>query len=391
MIRIDGQDRTMMAWIPARGGSKGLPRKALLDLCGRPVLAYTIEAALNTPGMDRVLVNTDDEEIRELALSLGAEVPFLRPAHLAQDDSSLEGALDYQWDWLKEHEGFAPDVHVGMSPTHPFRLPGSLAEALARAQDDELVVNVRSVVPTGLDPANCWRCEENGALSRFLPRERGQAGSIFQNLFAFNVVLECRRHLFFSEQHRRPLPFALSRLEGLDLDEPRDLCLARLALPRHHLGGSRPRETAEPDGDVLRLFGKSFPAPRGCGPHLLRHQDYPRVGPAEVQAFAQALTGAGRVLVSGCRVEEDVHPYRLFREAEDGRLDYLSDVPQSIRGARQLYPPVLRFAPALVGLPAGMPVEALERPEDFALFELPCETLLDAADPVERLELHPAP
>lgn len=391
MIRIDGQDRTLLAWIPARGGSKGLPRKALLDLCGRPVLAYTIEAALNTPGMDRVLVNTDDEEIRELALSLGAEVPFLRPAHLAQDDSSLEGALNYQWAWLKEHEGFAPDVHVGMSPTHPFRLPGSLAGALARAQADELVVNVRSVVPTGLDPANCWRCEEDGALSRFLPGERGRAGSIFQNLFAFNVVLDCRHHLFYSEQHRRPLPFALSRLEGLDLDEPRDLCLARSALARDAIGEARAQGTGEEDGDALRLFGKSFPAPRGGGPHLLRHPDYPRVGPAEVQAFAQALTGAGRVLVSGCRVEEDVHPYRLFREAEDGRLDYLSDVPQSIRGARQLYPPVLRFAPALVGLPAGMSVEALEHPEDFALFELPCETLLDAADPVERLELHPVP
>lgn len=399
MIRIDGQDRTLLAWIPARGGSKGLPRKALLDLCGRPVLAYTIEAALNTPGMDRVLVNTDDEEIRELALSLGAEAPFLRPAHLARDDSGLEGALDYQWAWLKEHEGFAPDVHVGMSPTHPFRLPGSLAAALELAQADELVVNVRSVVPTGLDPANCWRRGEDGALLRFLPLERGQAGRIFQNLFAFNVVLECRRHLFYSEQHRRPLPFALSRLEGLDLDEPRDLCLTRLALSRTAVDGSRAAKSVEAgdgtgdcartgvENGALRLFGKDFPALRGGGPHLLRHPDYPRVGQDEVQAFARALAGAGRVLVSGCRVEEDVHPYRLFREAEDGRLDYLSDVPQAIRGARQLYPPVLRFAPALVGLPAGLPPEALEHPEGFALFELPCETLLDAADPVERLEL----
>lgn len=393
MIRIDGQDRTLLAWIPARGGSKGLPRKALLDLCGRPVLAYTIEAALNTPGMDRVLVNTDDEEIRALALSLGAEAPFLRPASLAQDHSSLEDALDYQWAWLKEHENFAPDVHVGMSPTHPFRLPGSLAGALERAQADELVVNVRSVVPTGLDPANCWRREEDGAFSRFLPLERGQAGSIFQNLFAFNVVLDCRHHLFYSEQHRRPLPFALSRLEGLDLDEPRDLCLARLALARQNAihpdrKEPRPGQAGKADGgDALRLFGKCFPAPQGGGPHLLRHPDYPRVGQAEVQAFARALTGAGRVLVSGCRVEEDVHPYRLFREVEDGRLDHLADVPQAIRGARQLYPPVLRFAPALVGLPAGVPPEALEHPEDFALFELPCEMLLDAADPVERLEL----
>ncbi|MBI5519266.1 MAG: acylneuraminate cytidylyltransferase family protein [Desulfovibrio sp.] len=385
MIRIDGQDRTVLAWIPARGGSKGLPRKALLDLCGRPVLAYTIEAALNTPGMDRVLVNTDDPEIRDLAISLGAEAPFLRPAHLAQDRSSLEDALEFQWAWLKEHENFVPDVHVGMSPTHPFRLPDSLARALERAQADELVVNVRSVVPTGLDPANCWLRDEDGALSRFLPGLEGLAGGVLQNLFAFNIVLECRRHLFYSPQHRRPLPHVLSRLEGLDLDEPQDLRLARLALGGRRTGAE---PTDDPGGrGGLRLFGKRFEGSAGAGPMLLRHPDYPRVGAAEVEAFAKALAGASRPLVSGCRLDEDVHPYRLLREAEDGRLDYLCEVPQEIRGARQRYPRLVRFAPALAGLPAGLGIEALENPGNFALFELPRETLLDAADPVERLEM----
>ncbi|MBU1231056.1 MAG: NTP transferase domain-containing protein [Proteobacteria bacterium] len=385
MIRIDGQDRTVLAWIPARGGSKGLPRKALLDLCGRPVLAYTIEAALAAPGMDRVLVNTDDEEIRALALALGAEVPFLRPAHLAQDDSGLEGALDYQWAWLKQHEDFAPDIHVGMSPTHPYRLPGSLAEALQLAAADELVVNVRSVAPTRLDPANCWQRGAEG-LRRFLPADAaGGLGGVLQNLFAFNVVLECRRHLFYSERHRRPLPLVLSPLEGLDLDEPQDLDLARLAL-----AGQRPSAAracgAEAQG-CLVVLGKAFPAPQGPGPHLLRHPDFPAIGEAEVAAFALELARSERVLVSGCRIQEDAHPYRLFRQAEDGRLDYLLDVPQEIRGARQRYPELLRFVPGLVGLPEGLPLGVLDHPEDFTLFELPRERLLDAGDPLERLEL----
>ncbi len=384
MIRIDGQDRSVLAWIPARGGSKGLPRKALLDLCGRPVLAYTIEAALAAPGMDRVLVNTDDEEIRDLALALGAEAPFLRPAHLAQDTSGLESALDYQWAWLAQHENFAPDIHIGMSPTHPFRLPGSLETALRLAQADELVVNVRSVAPTALDPANCW-LREQGRLRRFLAGAAAGAAGILQNLFAFNVVLECRRHLFYSEQHRRPLPLALSPLESLDLDEPRDLELARLTL-----SGVRPQATSacEPGGkDCVAVLGKLFPAPQGLGPRILRHPDFPGLGQAEVAAFTRELARSKRVLVSGCRVEEDVHPYRLFRQAEDGRLDYLLDVPQDIRGARQRYPELLRFVPALVGLPEGLPLDALDQPEDFALFELPRARLLDAGDPVDVLEL----
>ncbi|MDO9081990.1 MAG: hypothetical protein Q7U56_01755, partial [Humidesulfovibrio sp.] len=120
---------------------------------------------------------------------------------------------------------------------------------------------------------------------------------------------------------------------------------------------------------------------------VLRHPDVPGLGPAEVAAFTRELARSKRVLVSGCRVEEDVHPYRLFRQAEDGRLDYLLDVPQDIRGARQRYPELLRFVPALVGLPEGLPLGALDQPEDFALFELPRSSLLDAGDPVERLEL----
>ena len=75
----------IIAVIPARGGSKGIPRKNIADICGKPLIAYAIEVALNTPEISTVFVSTDDNEIAEIAKSLGAEVPFLRPAYLADD------------------------------------------------------------------------------------------------------------------------------------------------------------------------------------------------------------------------------------------------------------------------------------------------------------------
>lgn len=110
----------VLAIIPARGGSKGLPRKNILDLCGKPLIAYTIEVASKTTLIDRVIVSTDDAEIANVAKQFGAEVPFLRPKELAGDRSSVGEATKYTVDMLQK-TGYVPDVLVTLYPTHPFR------------------------------------------------------------------------------------------------------------------------------------------------------------------------------------------------------------------------------------------------------------------------------
>lgn len=121
----------MKTWalIPARGGSKGLPRKNILPVLGRPLLAHTIEAAKDA---DRTFVSTDDPEIAEVATRFGAEVPFLRPARLATDTASVRDALFHTLDRLVEREGHAPDAIVVMFATSPFRPPGLLRELVRR-------------------------------------------------------------------------------------------------------------------------------------------------------------------------------------------------------------------------------------------------------------------
>jgi CMP-N,N'-diacetyllegionaminic acid synthase len=138
-----------LALIPARGGSKGLPGKNLTTVGGRPLIAWSIEQALATPEIDRVVVTTDSEAIADAAREAGAEAPFLRPSALAQDDSPTEPALLHAVEWLEREEGWLADAVVLLQPTCPLRPSGALSEAIAlfeRTGADSLV-SAREVHP----------------------------------------------------------------------------------------------------------------------------------------------------------------------------------------------------------------------------------------------------
>ena len=122
LLSIDRNEKKpeVLAIIPARGGSKGLPRKNVKNLCGKPLIAYSIEVALKSKMIDRVVVSTEDEEIAEVSKSFGAEVPFLRPLEMAGDRSSIGEAVNFTINKLKEG-GYHPNILVTLYPTHPFR------------------------------------------------------------------------------------------------------------------------------------------------------------------------------------------------------------------------------------------------------------------------------
>jgi len=120
----------ILAIIPARGGSKSIPRKNLKLLGGKPLIAWSIEIAKKSK-VSRVLVTTDDEEIAAVAKEYGAEVPFLRPAELAGDTIGMEPVLKHTLSWLKEHEGYVPDGAALLQSTCPLRTGTHINEAIA--------------------------------------------------------------------------------------------------------------------------------------------------------------------------------------------------------------------------------------------------------------------
>jgi N-acylneuraminate cytidylyltransferase len=119
----------IIAIIPARGGSKGIPRKNIRLLDGKPLITYSIEAALKSKYIDRVVVSTEDKEIAEVSKKYGAEI-IERPKELATDTAPTEPALEHVIEWLKEHEDYKVDIVVLLQPTSPLRNSKHVDEAL---------------------------------------------------------------------------------------------------------------------------------------------------------------------------------------------------------------------------------------------------------------------
>ncbi|MFH1185129.1 MAG: acylneuraminate cytidylyltransferase [Chloroflexota bacterium] len=163
----------VLALIPARGGSKGIPRKNIRSFAGYPLMAYSIAAGLQAQTVGRVVVSTDDEEIAAVGREFGAQVPFLRPAELATDDVADLPAFRHALEWLDKNEGYMPDVVIQLRPTSPIRPPdlidNAVRQLLAHADAD----SVRGVVLAGQNPHKMWRLTDDESAMRPLLEVEG--------------------------------------------------------------------------------------------------------------------------------------------------------------------------------------------------------------------------
>jgi YrbI family 3-deoxy-D-manno-octulosonate 8-phosphate phosphatase len=158
----------VLAIIPARGGSKGIPRKNIRSFAGYPLIAYSIAAGRQSKSVTRVIVSTDDEEIASVARHLGAEAPFLRPAEFAQDNSVDLPFFQHALGWLSEHEGYRPEVVVQLRPTSPLRPPDLVDRAVKALLAHPDADSVRGVVSAGQNPHKMWRLSGEDAPMRNL-------------------------------------------------------------------------------------------------------------------------------------------------------------------------------------------------------------------------------
>ena len=127
---MDKTNQKILAIIPARGGSKGVPKKNIRSVRGKPLIAWTIETALKTPCLDRVIVSTDDEEIAEVARSYGVKVPFLRPNEFAKDDTTDMPVYEHALFWFADHDAYHPEILVWLRPTAPLRTTEDIEKAI---------------------------------------------------------------------------------------------------------------------------------------------------------------------------------------------------------------------------------------------------------------------
>ena len=161
----------VLALIPARGGSKSIPRKNIRSFAGHPLIAYSIAAGLAAESVTRLLVSTDDEEIAAIARKYGAETPFLRPPELSQDNTPDLPVFQHALQWLEENEGYRPEILVQLRPTSPLRrvwhIDQSIYLLLAHPEADA----IRTVCEPFQNPFKMWQIDPEGFMQPLIHTE----------------------------------------------------------------------------------------------------------------------------------------------------------------------------------------------------------------------------
>jgi N-acylneuraminate cytidylyltransferase len=220
----------VLALIPARGGSKSIPRKNICPFAGHPLMAYSIAAGLAAETVTRVIVSTDDDEIAGIARQFGAQVPFIRPPEFSQDDTPDLPVFQHALDWLAEHENYQPEIVVQLRPTSPFRRVWHIDQAVNRLIEQPDADAVRTVCVPFQNPFKMWRINEDGLMRplmeidfpepynmprQSLPDVYWQTGYV-DATWADTITRK------YSMTGDRILPMIIDPSEWIDIDSPDD-------------------------------------------------------------------------------------------------------------------------------------------------------------------------
>ena len=255
----------ILAVIPARGGSQGIPRKNLRSLAGRPLLAWSIAAAQQARLVGRIITSTDDEEIASVARSYGSEVPFIRPPELAQNHTRDLPVFQHAIEWLENNEGYVPEIVVQLRPTSPLRPPRLIDQAIEVLLSDESADSVRSVTPPSQNPFKMWTITDDtlkpllasdlpepyNAPRQSLPPTYWQTGHI--DVFRTRTL---RQKLSLTGD--RILPVLVDSSYGLDIDTLMHLRIAADVIVEGSLEVVRPGVPRSSVFEQIRLFVFDF-------------------------------------------------------------------------------------------------------------------------------------
>jgi CMP-N,N'-diacetyllegionaminic acid synthase len=209
--------------IPARGGSQGIPMKNIADLCGKPLIAYTIECARKSKYVTRVIVSTDDEDIAYIARQFGAETPFVRPKEISGSRATIDHTIQHAIRELAA-SGYHADMHLILLPTHLFRQPKMINHAVKKILEGYHEVHTIRTFSGNVHP---WCVpDEKENLLPLIPKKLGKEWTDgwfrpYGCLSAYSAVRNPKGIFFF------PL---INPIEFIDIDTPQDLQLAKLVV-----------------------------------------------------------------------------------------------------------------------------------------------------------------
>jgi CMP-N,N'-diacetyllegionaminic acid synthase len=222
------------ALVVARAGSKSIPRKNIRPVAGKPLIAYTFEAAKASARLDRIFLSTDDLEVAALGREYGVEVPFMRPAELAGDTSPVIDATLHALAWLADHLQYKPDYLMLLQPTSPFRSSEDVDAAirLAEMSDADAVV---SVAPAAHHPYLLKTVAENGRLRPWVssPLNTARRQDLPPVHIVNGAIYLVRRTVLLTQKTWCPetaLAYVMPEERSMDIDTPWDLKVAEALL-----------------------------------------------------------------------------------------------------------------------------------------------------------------
>lgn len=225
--------------IPARGRSKGIPRKNIRNFLGKPLLGWTVEAARASTVLTRVLVSTDDEEIAKAASAYGADVPFLRPRALALDQTPTAPVVRHAIEWIKDHGQHVPDAVMVLEPTSPGRRPFHIHEA-AQLLDTSGAESVASIseVPHHYAPSKVLELCGDGTIigvGGVRVRDMVHRRQELPTHYALNgLIFVCKTALVMQDPPtlwgERVMGYRVDSAYAVDIDRPEDWTVAEAKL-----------------------------------------------------------------------------------------------------------------------------------------------------------------
>ncbi len=226
----------MIAIIPARGGSKGVPGKNIKDLAGYPLIYYTIKAAKEAKAIDRIIVSTDDKQIADVALGFGAEVPFLRPEELASDTAKAIDNYIYTLERLQQMSGAEINEFVVLQPTSPLRTSKDIDEAIDLYYEKN-AESVISVVKAEHPPTWYKKIASNGVLIDYFTStdnslNRQEAMDTYLPngaIYVFNYSSLKKNYGYYNS---KTYPYVMKLENSVDIDTIIDFKLAELLLEK---------------------------------------------------------------------------------------------------------------------------------------------------------------
>lgn len=214
--------------IPARGGSKGIPHKNIADLCGRPLIAYTIDAAKQIAPLGNIILSTDDDEIAAVGVAEGLEINYKRPAELATDTAGSREVILHAMDWA-DARGLDYDCVVLLQPTSPLRIADDITAAMSKYSPAvDMVVSVKEAASNPY--YNCFEINHKGVLKiskgKGLYTRRQDAPPAYEYNGAVYVINPRSIREMPMGSFPRKIPSIMPRKRSIDIDTPLDLIIA---------------------------------------------------------------------------------------------------------------------------------------------------------------------